>query len=380
MKISSAIAQFWLFLAVFSLGAVARAQEKPEEFVLRIEYKERRLEGTIKSINVARGLFTLDATAMSYPSGRMRDLDLPLSQLVLTRRDTFLHSRGSTTPDVKWENLRVGDLAVVIATFSETDQQWTANEIAVWNRLEGERYIFDSKAVPFAVPSGLVAAWKWENSAADMSGKFIGSQQFGASFAPGFVGRALAFDGKNDRFTVADAPEFELTKSLSIEGWIWVESCEKFGMILVRADMRSGPEPYGLYVKADGTISFRVMSDSKWAIVNAPIAFGRWVHIAATLDDATGVMRIYENGVVGAEAQTPVRASRAVLEEHDAGIGIGNYPARPRTKGTLTFHGLIDELSIYNRALTSAEVEGIFKAGSAGKIAVAPAVATPPAK
>ena len=38
-----------------------------------------------------------------------------------------------------------------------------------------------------------------------------------------------------------------------------------------------------------------------------PLTFNRWYHIAATLDDATGAMRIYTNGVLAAETNTSIR-------------------------------------------------------------------------
>ena len=49
-------------------------------------------------------------------------------------------------------------------------------------------------------------------------------------------------------------------------------------------------------------------------------------------------------------------------------IGIGNHGGYPTTPHNFPFDGLIDELAIYNRALTESEIQGIYNAGGDGKI------------
>src|SRR5262249_19869831 len=61
----------------------------------------------------------------------------------------------------------------------------------------------------------------------------------------------------------------------------------------------------------------------------------------------------------------------------NASIAIGNHGGYPSSPHNFPFNGLVDELSVYNRALTAGEVLGIDKAGSSGKIISPIAVSNP---
>jgi hypothetical protein len=100
--------------------------------------------------------------------------------------------------------------------------------------------------------------------------------------------------------------------------------------------------------------------------INAPMSIGTWTHVAATLDDCTGLMRLYTNAVVAAETKTTVRPLGDLAPDYQPGIGIGNHSSQPG-RFNYPFRGLIDELSLYNRALSPSEIEAIYAAGRAGK-------------
>jgi hypothetical protein len=77
-------------------------------------------------------------------------------------------------------------------------------------------------------------------------------------------------------------------------------------------------------------------------------------------------MSLYENGTVVAYGVTPNRPFRDLDPTQNPGVGIGN--SNYQSNYNVPFNGLIDELSVYNRALTPSEVLGIVKAGSSGKV------------
>jgi photosystem II stability/assembly factor-like uncharacterized protein len=94
-----------------------------------------------------------------------------------------------------------------------------------------------------------------------------------------------------------------------------------------------------------------------------------WYHVAWTYDQS--VMKLYCNGVPVATnvigAQTIAASSSNLrISGHDNNYGY--------------FDGLIDEASVYNRALSAAEIAAIYNAGSAGKCwtPVPPSIITPP--
>ena len=90
------------------------------------------------------------------------------------------------------------------------------------------------------------------------------------------------------------------------------------------------------------------------------VPVGTWTHVAATFDATT--IKVYINGV-----EVGIKAFAFPL------VDSAFDPAFPMLIGTDTtnnrwFDGLIDEVSLYNRALTGAEILAIFNAGSAGKV------------
>jgi outer membrane protein assembly factor BamB len=237
--------------------------------------------------------------------------------------------------------------------------------------------ILEDRTVPTAVaaPSNLISWWQAQNSPADVMGLNNATLYSGTKYAAGIVGQAFSFDGVNDRAQVADADSLKFTASMSIEGWIKVNGFPSgtngvvHGEILFRGDDRGGLDPYSLSVEPNGTLNFLITPDNGPGVnLSAPIATGQWIHVAATLDDATGAMQLYENGALVAHLVTTARAFRDLDPGSNPSIGIGNHGGYPSTPHNLPFNGLIDELTVYDRALTSGEILGIYKAGSSGKV------------
>jgi len=223
-----------------------------------------------------------------------------------------------------------------------------------------------------APPPGLVAWWRGEGTARDSAGGADGILYRGVTFAAGKVGRCFAFDGISSGINVPDVPAFALTNSLTVEGWLFVPSAPLVpGMVLFRGDTRPGLDPYYVSVEpqagTSGMLNFVVWNaDNINTSISAPMPLGVWTHIAATLDNCGGLMRLYTNAVVAAETNTTIRPLGALDPNYQPGIGIGNHSSQP-SPFNYPFHGLIDELSVYNRALSPNEVQAIYRAGSAGK-------------
>src|SRR5262249_41565614 len=86
--------------------------------------------------------------------------------------------------------------------------------------------MLEDRCVPTAVapPSGLVSWWTADNTAADHEGLNNATLLNGTTYAAGEVTQAFSFDGVNDRALVADSESLRFTTSMSIEGWIRVDS------------------------------------------------------------------------------------------------------------------------------------------------------------
>jgi len=231
-------------------------------------------------------------------------------------------------------------------------------------------------------PSGLVGWWRGEGNPSDSVGEAGGVLYRGVKFAAGKVGRCFAFDGINSGINVPDVPALALTNSLTIECWLLVPSAPSVpGMVLFRGDTRSGLDPYYVSVEpwaeTSGLLNFVVCGeDNINAWVNAPMPIGAWTHVAATLEvdncaGSAGRMTLYTNAVVAAQTNTTVRPLSALDPDYQPGIGIGNHSSQPG-RFNYPFRGLIDELSVYNRALSPSEIQAIYSADSAGKSSLLP--------
>jgi hypothetical protein len=227
-------------------------------------------------------------------------------------------------------------------------------------------------------PSGLVSWWRGEGNANDSIGNNNGTVMNSVYFEPGKVGQCFHFvSGPDPRVYVPDNPTLQLTNSLTMEAWIKIN----FGYWIVnRGDDVAGEIPYGmtLFGVTDTHLRFIISAsaNSHAELDTAALPTNVWLHIAGTLDDASGDMRIYVNGQIVAETNTAIRAvCRLTGANHS--LCIGNSAG---TAG-FPFDGWIDEVSLYSRALSQAEIQAIYNAGSAGKCtsAIAPTITAQPA-
>ena len=224
-----------------------------------------------------------------------------------------------------------------------------------------------------AVPSGIVSWWTANSTAADAMG-LNNATLSNVTYSSGEVGKAFSFNGLNGWAALGDPSSLAFTNSFTIEGWIKVNGLPtnyNFGSIMFRGDDRPGLDPYQLVITPNGDLQFLITGTPGTATagspaVEAPVPLGQFVHVAATLDDATGLMTLYENGAVVAQTTTTARPFGPLDPTQKPGVGIGN--SNDLANYNVPFNGLIDELSVYNRALTSGEVLGIDKAGSSGKV------------
>lgn len=211
------------------------------------------------------------------------------------------------------------------------------------------RPVAHASALP---PVGLVSWWPADGDALDAAGSNSGTPYGGVTYAPGMVGQAFSFNGQHAGIGVPDADNLKITGSLSISAWLLVTTyttSADAGFILFRGDGRGGLDPYVLDTKPDGTVQFHLESLAKVVNLEAPVPKGQFFHVAATFDETIGLMRFYVNGVLSAQTVTDVAPFRDLDQNWKPGLGIGNHSGLPDPSHNYPFHGLIDELQLYNR-------------------------------
>lgn len=213
---------------------------------------------------------------------------------------------------------------------------------------------------PVIAPNGLIGWWRGESNAVDQLGVHNGIPWGNATYAPGRVGTAFSLDGIN---SYIDLGPWGAGSNWTFEAWVnpsptyspyrqtifgSLANCLDWGLELNSSQL-------GMQFRQPGGCTYFIGS----GFSPAP---GVWYHVAGTSDGTNAV--VYVNGIPAA-----------------------TYPVEPNYVGNTTglrigssvccgeyFPGLVDEVSIYNRPLTAAEIASIYNAGPAGKILAPPIV------
>jgi hypothetical protein len=200
-------------------------------------------------------------------------------------------------------------------------------------------------------PSGPVAAWAFDEgmggTARDSYGGHHGSVSGASWTTSGRFGGALAFDGIDDVVTVEDASPLRLSSAMSVSAWVHPDTLSGWRSIAGK----EGPSAlaYGLYANNDVLRPTAVLNtetaDAEVSCVSQ-LAVGVWSHVAVTYDGQTA--RLFVNGT---EAGT--RALAGALVETSGAFRIGGNAIWGEW-----FHGTIDNLRLYDRALSAEEIQG----------------------
>jgi len=216
------------------------------------------------------------------------------------------------------------------------------------------------------VPLDIVSWWAGEDNSLDIAGGVhgfpVGSPKSAADFTGGVVGRAFAFTGTNRYYIVFDdSNKHNLPGDLTIETWINVPGDSSGSRtILEKSDSGGQNVSYSLSISPGGRLSFSSTTAGSKTEVNtvAVVPLDQNVHVAVTL--LAGDLRMFIDGQETAHiffGTSRPSTANGVL------IGAG----RSSTVAVNFFKGKIDELSLYKRALTNAEIAGIHAAGASGK-------------
>ena len=215
---------------------------------------------------------------------------------------------------------------------------------------------------------GIVSWWTGDGTAADLVGPNGGQLMGAASYAQGEVGLAFNLDGFTGWVDVSNSATLNPTGPFSVECWekgptgqssaqsLIVDKSHGFADGTGWAIQTSVPGAanffYGIGGPTGNPTNFPYVSTSN------SVLDGQWHHLAGVW---TGTeLQIYDNGVLQQSmSQTTLPANNTRDVEIGRSWG-GGTPTR-------FFTGLIDEVTFYNRALSSNEVQAIFNAGSAGK-------------
>ncbi len=210
----------------------------------------------------------------------------------------------------------------------------------------------------FDIPSGAVSWWRAESDGSDAINANDATLAGGATYADGLVGQAFQFDGSNDRAEVANFGTFT---NASVQMWVYREGATNTRESILSYKEGDGANCGLLTVLNEGNNGQRprqfVQVNGVWRSVEADnaVPLASWTHLAGTYDGSR--IRLYVDGVLVASG-----AYSGAMTQCTQNIGIGSRASFD----SRYYPGRVDELAIFDRALTAAEVQALVEAAEAG--------------
>lgn len=195
-----------------------------------------------------------------------------------------------------------------------------------------------------------IAWWKFDESsgltAADFYGGPSGTLKNGATFAVGRVGNAVSLDGVDDYVDFGTSPALSPAGGMTVAFWTKNNVAPiLWDTLLLRATNAGWADGWGFWYNDGSTIKFYVGNYGLGA--SATINPLQWNYIVGTWDGTT--VKIYVNGTAGTNGNYGL-----------AQTGTTQTLATRGTDNLYNINGLIDDIRIYNRALTPAEVQTLY--------------------
>jgi hypothetical protein len=183
----------------------------------------------------------------------------------------------------------------------------------------------------------------------------------GGGWAPGIAGSALYLNGSDQYAVVPDDASLDIADEITMMAWVKAEELDtqylikkaihgsvdgyELSLAAASASMPGGDRrAFTRFNQASRSNDYRVNSTTEY-----PYDPSAWIHLTATYDGTT--TRVYVNGAEESASDTGLTA--IALNDLPLVIGAGSDGNRP-------FQGALDEVRIYNRALTAEEIADLF--------------------
>jgi hypothetical protein len=210
-----------------------------------------------------------------------------------------------------------------------------------------------------AANTGPVAHWKMDETsgptAVDAEGGHDGTLVGDLNWGSGQVDGALLFDGLDDRVNVPHNDALSLTNAFTLSTWINSYTLSGYDLVLNKGT--SGNNQNYWFGTLDDEITFGFYTGT-WREFNTSsvnLQQNTWYHIAATFDDASDEVRLYLDG---SEVLSTTTTVSPTPNTEDLQIG--------RSQHGEYWGGKLDDIRIYDRVLSAAEVADLASPGGGG--------------
>ncbi len=209
-------------------------------------------------------------------------------------------------------------------------------------------------------PDGLMALYEFEDNANDSSGNGNDAILYnGPTYAAGQIGQAISLDGVDDYVDCGYDATLNIKGAVTISAWINVTTGSRDQKVGGNQDGSTGGYKMGVY--SDNKVEFEVRNSLNQSTLNRSVGGGTvlttgvWYHVAGVYSDQGNYIRTYVNGKLDRELVTT-----AVLGLSAGPLRLGR---EPQSIGSF-FSGKLDDVRVYNYALSPAEIMSLAGAGA----------------
>ena len=211
-----------------------------------------------------------------------------------------------------------------------------------------------SDGPPYPDISGLVVFYNFDGDLENAVSDFHhGTADSELTYVPDHNGTAAsAVAVTSDTIRVADHPDLDITGSLTLAAWLNPGPSPYAYAAVVDKDYYLTAYSFGIHgaVGADTVAIIAFLVDAGfWSDEVVPVGTGEWSHVAFTYSNSTGWGKFYFNG---APAGSTLNTAAMTVSGEDLRIGTSKYADK--------YKGAIDQLAIFNRALTPQEINELY--------------------
>lgn len=226
---------------------------------------------------------------------------------------------------------------------------------------ESPVWSFTTGSKPAIPTDGLVAYWPFNGNAKDESGNGNDGIVNGATLAADRFGgtkSSFNFDGSSSRISIPNSSNFQFSTSLSVVAWIRFTAYPSAHASIL-SHWYDGTDPdrgFNLEVSSTGSVAFNTSPTTSAATPAMTLNDGKWHLFIGSLDGLH--QRVYIDGVC--RSTTPFSGS---ISNQNVPLTIG-YDADIGTEmAGYFFNGAIDDIRIYNRELSTDEIQALYHEG-----------------
>jgi outer membrane lipoprotein-sorting protein len=198
--------------------------------------------------------------------------------------------------------------------------------------------------------AGLVAYYPFDGDTEDYSENGNHAENYGATFVSGTKEQALKFDGADDYVIAPVDINPDTLPQMTMAAWVKADDGSPIRQVISH-DSGGYDRSIGIDQRGGGT-GWSTFSGSGGVLGFHPVEVGKWVFIAVVYDQNAGTVKLYVDGAV--------YEGEGTLESGYEYVNIGCSPAFREH-----FSGIIDEVKIYDYALSTDELESLHETGIA---------------